>query len=161
MTDTSNRFRKGRGMAKFEPTQIASAALTNAASVTLLASASNVVRVVDRIYFQYPTDVTQWDAIFKVNGVIEDGTERTIVNIDNSGTSGPTDLRVIFTYDVSNPPTGFIYGYWEAPNMALGPSGDTLTVIGGDATAGNNYTSTGAKALVITVHYREIDSSVW
>lgn len=151
--------RKGRGVKYVASHSFASATGVTQAGVAVLTGTADMIDIVDRVYFQYPNDVTKWDMDLQVDGIMEAGTARTAFTIDEAGADGPTDLRAVFDFDVPNPPTGFIYGYVDFPNIVLDGASDTISIVGNDATAGNNYTSTGAVALVVTVVYRQIAKS--
>ena len=148
--------RKGRGVKYVASASFASATGVTTTGVAVLTGTADMIDIVDRVYFQYPTDVTAWDMDLQIDGIMEAGTARTVFTIDESGATGPTDLRAVFDFDVPNPPTGMIYGYVELPNCVLDGASDTVSIVGNDATAGNNYTSTGATAMQVSVVYRQI-----
>lgn len=151
--------RKGRGVKYVASKSLASATGVVVAGVAVLTGTADMIDIVDRVYFQYPNDVTKWDMDLQVDGIMEAGTVRTVFTIDEAGAAGPTDLAAVFDWDNPNPPTGKIYGYVELPNTVLDGASDTIKIVGNDATAGNNYTSTGSVALVVTVVYRQIAKS--
>jgi len=162
MVSAKNRYRKDIGV-QMNPVSIV---LVDGAvdddAVAVLSSTTGYVNVIDRIYFTYPNDVVTWDITIAVQGVTEPAaTPRTILTIDDSGASGVIEPRLAFTYDIGNPPTNHYYGYLDLINTALGPSGDSITVTGNDATDANNYDSTAVGDATISFHYRQIDSSVW
>ena len=151
--------RKGRGVKYVASITIPSATGVTQAGDVVHVGTANFIDIVDRVYFQYPTDVTEWDMDLQVNGIMEAGTARTVFTIDSSGAAGPTDLAAVFDWDNPNPPTNFVYGYVELPNTVLDGASDDIQIVGNDATAGNNYTSTGAVAIQVTVVYRQIAKS--
>ena len=153
--------KKDRGVRKTASQSIASGSGLTTSTSAVLTGVDDKILIVDRVYFQYPTDVTAWDMSLKVNGIVENGSAREVFRIDDAGTNGPTDLRAVFDFDVPNPPSGMVYGYLKLPNAILDGSSDTIGVVGNDGTAANNYTSTGATAMQVTVAYREIDKATY
>jgi hypothetical protein len=151
--------RPGRGVRKVASATIADGGLDTTGTAILTGVADHIY-VAHRAYFQYPTDVTKWDMDFKIDGLNQAGTAYDMFTIDEAGTTGPTDLRAVFDYDVPDPPTGWIYGYIELGGIPLAES-DTIKAVGNDATAGNNYTSTGGDAMQITIIYDDIDEDVY
>lgn len=162
MTSAKNRYRKDIGVQQSPVSILLVDVAVDDTPVAVVSSTAGYISVIDRIYFRYPTDVVAWDITIAVQGIGEvAATPRTILLIDEGGTAGVIDPRQAFTYDVGNPPTGFVHGYMDLINTALGVSGDSVTVSGNDATDANNYDSTGAVSAQISFHYRLIDSSVW
>lgn len=149
-------------MKKVASATIASAALKDSPEgIDVLTGTADYIDIVDRVYFQYPTDVSAWDAGLEINGIMEAGTPRQVFRIDEAGANGPTDLAAVFDWDNPNPPSSFVYGYVELPNAVIDGVSDTVTFVGYDSTDGNNYTSAGAVALTVTVVYRQIAKSLY
>ena len=162
MVSAKNRYRKDIGVQMTPENHVLVDVLVDDTPVAVLSSTAGVVKMIDRIYFNYPTDVVAWDITIAVQGVTEgSGAARTILIVDDSGAAGVTDPRQIFTYDVGNPPTNKVYGYLDLINTALGPVGHSITVSGNSATDAENYDSTANVSAHISFHYRQIDSSVW
>lgn len=162
MVSAKNRYKKDIGLQQTPGVIMLVDVAVDDDPVAVLSSTAGVIKVIDRIYFRYPTDVVAWDITIAVQGVTEPAaTPRTILIVDDSGAAGVQDPRQIFTYDIGNPPSGFVYGYLDLLNTALGVTGDSITVSGNSATDAENYDSTGATAAQISFHYRNIDSSVW
>lgn len=155
----STVVRKGRGVKYVASITIPSATGVTTAGDVVHVGTADYIDIVDRIYFQYPNDVTAWDMDLQVNGIMEAGAARTVFTIDEAGATGPTDLAAVFDWDNPNPPTGFIYGYVELPNLVLDGASDDVQIVGNDATPANNYTSTGAVAITVTVVYRQISKA--
>lgn len=155
----STVVRKGRGVKLVASATFASSTGVTQAGVAVLTGTADMIDIVDRVYFQYPNDVTAWDMDLQIDGIMEAGTARTVFVIDEAGARGPTDLRAAFDIDIPNPPTGFIYGYVAFPNTVLDGASDTVKIVGNDATAANNYASTGAVAMQVTVVYRQISKA--
>lgn len=153
--------RKGRGVKYVASITIPSATGVTDAGDVILTGTADYIDIIDRVYFQYPTDVSAWDMDLQIDGLMEAGTARTIFTIDEAGARGPTDLAAVFDWDNPNPPTSFVYGYVELPNAVLDGANDTISIFGNDSTAGNNYTSAGAVAITVTVVYRQIAKSLY
>jgi len=153
--------RKGRGVKYVASATFASATGVSTTAVAVHTGTADYIDIVDRVYFQYPTDVTAWDMDLQVNGLMGAGTARTVFTIDEAGATGPKDLAAVFDWDNPNPPSGFVYGYVELPNAVIDGASDTISIVGNDATAANNYTSTGATAMQVTVVYRRIAKSLY
>jgi hypothetical protein len=148
--------RKGRGVKYVASVTIPSATGVTQAGDVIHVGSAGFIDIVDRIYFQYPTDVSAWDMDLQVNGIMEAGSARTVFTIDEAGATGPTDLAAVFDWDNPNPPTNKVYGYVELPNLVLDGASDDVQIVGNDATAGNNYTSAGAVAITVSVVYRRL-----
>ena len=155
-----NPNRQGRGERKVASTSFASATGVTTTATALLTGVADHVYVAHRAYFQIPDDVTAWDLDFAVDGIYQEGTAYDMFTIDDSGAAGPTDIRAVWDFDVPNPPSGSYYGYVELGGIPLAES-DTLSIVGNDATAGNNYTSTGATAMQVTIIYEDVAAGVY
>lgn len=154
--------RKGRGVKKVASATVANDALKDSPDgLDVLTGTAGYIDIVDRVYFQYPNDVTAWDVGLEINGIMEAGTPRQVFRIDEAGAEGPTDLAAVFDWDNPNPPTGFIYGYVELPNAVIDGIEDTVVFLGYDGTDANNYHSTGATSMQVTVVYRQIAKSLY
>ncbi|RLI54721.1 MAG: hypothetical protein DRP09_12115 [Candidatus Thorarchaeota archaeon] len=152
--------RPNRGDRKTASHSFASGTGVTTSGTAVLTGATDHVYIARRIYFQYPDDVTAWDMSLKIDGIRQEGTAYEVFRIDDAGTNGPTDLRAVFDIDIPNPPSGMIYGYVDLSNVALA-AGDTITIVGNDATAANNYTSTGATAMQVTVIYEDMPAGAY
>ena len=153
--------REGRGVKYVASATFDSATGVTDTGVAVLTGTADYIDIVDRVYFQYPTDVTAWDMDLQVNGIMEAGSARTVFTIDEAGATGPIDLAAVFDWDNPNPPTNKVYGYVELPNAVLDGASDTIVIIGNDSTAANNYASTGSAKLTVTVVYRQIAKSLY
>lgn len=153
--------RRGRGIPNTTGTSIASATgLTTAAPGALLTGVADHIYVVHRITFQYPTDVTAIDMDIKIDGIYQEGTAYDFATVHDTGDI--TEIStVINTWVDPNPPTGYVICYKEFATGIPLAEGDTISVVGNDATAANNYTSTGATAMSVILDYEDISDRAY
>jgi len=152
--------RKGRGVPKTAGTAIASAGVTTAAPGALLTGVADHIYVVHRITFQYPTDITAIDMDIKIDGIYQEGTAYDYATVDDAGDI--TEIStVINTWVDPNPPTGYVICYKEFPTGIPLATGDTISIVGNDGTAANNYTSAGATAMSVILDYEDCDAQTY
>ena len=154
-----NINRRGRGIEKTSAVNLDNT-LDNATGVTVLAGAADYVRVVHRLIIQYPTDLTAIDIDLKIDGIQQAGTPYDMWTVHNTGVI--TEIKsVVNTYIDPNPPTGYVICYKDFVNGVPLAEGDTIKILGNDATPANNYTSTGATSSSVIADYEELVDSVY
>ena len=125
----------------------------------VLAGASKKYTVVDALHFSFGSDVSAIDIDLNIKDHFGDA--RDIFTVHESGTA-ITDLAAVLDWVDPNPPAGTVRGIMKVGCVALEPtelaSDHKIRIIGNDATPAANYTSTAAKALMVTAQYRLIEA---
>lgn len=154
-----NPNRRGRGIEKTKAVSYADQSIADDQDAILTGIADHVY-VVHRITFHYPTDITSSDLDLKIDGVYQEGTSYDYFTVSDDGNI--TEIStVINTWVNPNPPTNTVICYKDFANGIPLAEGDTITLIGNDATDANNYLSTAAVALKVVIDYEDLDASVW
>lgn len=154
-----NPNRRGRGIENTKAVIYADQAIADDEAAILTGIADHVY-VVHRITFQYPTDITSSDLDLKIDGVYQDGTPYDFFTVADDGPV--TELStVVNTWVNPAPPTNTVICYREFSNGIPLAEGDTITLIGNDASDANNYLSTAAVALKVVLDYEDLDAGVW
>lgn len=152
--------RKGRGVVKVQPASFASATGVTDALTGILTGIADHVYVVHRITFHYPTDITSSDFDLRIDGIYQDGTAYDFMVIEDDGDT--TEIStVINTWVNPNPPANTVICYKEFPTGIPLATSDTISLVGNDSTAANNYTSTAAVAMKVVIDYEDVDAGVY
>ncbi|MGD2072505.1 MAG: hypothetical protein PVG65_03355 [Candidatus Thorarchaeota archaeon] len=155
----TNIRRRGRGIPKVAPAEIADGAL-DTTGVDVLTGVADHVYVAHRITFHYPTDITAIDMDIKFDTIDEEGTQRDYATIADDGDI--TEIKAIInTWIDPNAPTNTVLCYKEFEKPLALEEGDTISIVGNDATDANNYTSTGGVSTFVTIDYEDIDANVY
>lgn len=151
--------RQGRGMQIVSSVSIVDATgLTDAADVDIIIADATDFIVVDALWFDYPTDVTAIHALFSIDDYFNG--DRLYATVHES--TALAAINPLFTWENPNPPTGQVQGIIAFSGVALQPgTTDKISVIGGDATAANNYNSTAGDPLLITARARKIQKDAF
>lgn len=148
------------GLEKIAAHSFASATGLDDTGVALLTGVADHVYVARRITFHYPTDISALDMDIKLDTLAEDGTERDFATVADDGDI--TEIStVINTWIDPNPPTNTVICYKEFNPPLVLVEDDTVSIVGNDSTAANNYASTGSVAMKVTVDYEDFDAYVY
>ena len=155
-----NPNRAGRGIPKILATSFASATGVTDALTGMLTGIADHVYVVHRITFHYPTDITSSDFGLKIDGIYQEGTPYDFFTIADDGDT--TEIStVVNTWVNPNPPTNTVICYKEFTTGTPLATGDTISLVGNDATAANNYTSTASVAMKVVIDYEDCDAATY
>lgn len=137
---------------------VASGAVANTGH-DVLAGASKKYTIVDALHFSFGADVTAIDIDLNVKDHFNDA--RDIFTVHEGGTA-ITDLAAVLDWVDPNPPTTVVRGIMKLGCVALEPTelaaDHKIRIVGNDATPAANYTSTSAKALMVTAQYRLVEA---
>ena len=137
---------------------MASATGVTQAGDIVLAAVTDKYSVVDAIHLSFGTLTTSLD--LDLNIVDHFNGARDIFTVEDDGDI--TDITAVLDFVDPNPPTNTVRGIMKVGCVALEPSGlgnaNKISIIGNDATAGNNYTDTNSIPLMATVHYRLVEA---
>lgn len=155
-----DKNRRGRGIEKTAPASFASATGLDDTGVAVLTGVADHVYVAHRITFQYPTDISALDMDIKIDGIYQEGTAYDYATVADDGDI--TEIStVINTWVDPNPPSGYVICYKEFASGIPLAEGDTISIVGNDGTAANNYASTGSTAMTVVIDYEDIASSAY
>jgi hypothetical protein len=155
-----NPNRRGRGIPKVAPAEIVDATGLTTTKTDILTGVADHVYVVHRITFHYPTDVVAIDMDITFDGIYQEGTPYDYATVHNTGDI--TEIKtVINTWIDPNPPTNTVICYKEFETPIPLATDDTISVVGNDAVAANNYDSTAGVSMKIVIDYEDIDAGVY
>jgi len=150
--------RPGRGTPVGFSKVLASATGVTDAAINIATSTAGSYTVVDSVYISCDSVPTKAD--FTLDFV---GLKTFALEYDEAGSDGITPIWGFMDYLNPNPATNTVE-FWLNKSLGsfiMAPTGDSISIDGRNAAAGDNYTGTNSVALTITVNARLIDDSAF